>query len=117
MRFGVLLLGLFVVFCAFGLGSGLSLNCVFVSLALPTPPAQCRARVWVVIGSQFEAEVVVFSCSFEFRPAYALLRPEPAGDQSTLSTHTVVRDCLLPVSVCVVFVVHFRLEYFPLAGL
>ena len=49
----------------------------------------------------------------QIRPADALLRPEPGGDQGTLFTHNVVRGCtgLYVICIfCVVFVLLFRLD-------
>ena len=95
MRFGVLVLGLFVGFRAFCLDAG---RCFPFFFSPADPPAQCRARVRV-IASPSEAQDCRFFVFVQVRPSDALLNAEPGGDQGTLFTHNVaqiyIRDCVL----------------------
>ena len=115
MTFGVLVLGLLVVFRALGLDFGrFSLPSVSFQV-LAVPLAQCRAMVWV-LRSLFEAQDYCFSCSFKCRLADTLLSPGPRCNQGTLSTHRVARACLLRFFLCVVSVLHFQLDPSPPRG-
>ena len=80
MTFGVLVLGLFVIFRPFGLDVGWLLPFVF---SLADPPAQSRVRVWV-IRSLFEAQAYQCFVLVLLRPADALFSPERGGAQGTL---------------------------------
>ena len=55
------------------------------------PPARCRARVRVKRRYLRHRTAVAFSSIVQFRPADALLSPEPGGDQGTLLARNVVQ--------------------------
>ena len=76
-------------FLSFGLGFGVFLR----DFVLPTPPAQCRAMVWV-IGPLYWDTGLCFSCSSLLRPA----DPPPLGRGDALgnfATPTVAQDYVI----------------------
>ena len=85
----------------------------------PPPPALCRVRVRMFMPLS-EAQDYRFFVFVQFRPADALLSPEPGGDQGTLFAHNAVQGYIFDLLYLLLYVLFlfyvFQLNTHPPRG-